>query len=54
MGIKKGDVVQSCVMGDTIGNGFVHYILDDGTAFVEFGIYGKVWTHVDHLTKVEV
>lgn len=51
MQIKKGDIVRS---DNRRGNGFVHYILPDNTASVEFLNGWREWIHVNNLTKVEV
>lgn len=51
--VAKGDTVRSRC-GEFKGNGFVHYILPDGTALVEIANRLRLWAHVDGLLKAEV
>lgn len=51
--IAKSDIVRSRVMGVSGGHGFVHYILPDNMACVEFPVWGKTYIHTNDLEKVE-
>lgn len=53
MTVRKGDIVRSRLMKQTAGNGFVHYILPDNMACVEFAIWGKTFIPVSELEKVQ-
>ena len=50
--VSKGDVVRSRTTAASAGNGFVHYILPDGMAMVQFPVWGKAYIHTGDLEKV--
>lgn len=52
--ISKGDTVRSSTVAAIAGNGFVHYILPDGMAMVEFAAGRKAYIHTDNLTTVDL
>jgi|LauGreDrversion4_2_1035121.scaffolds.fasta_scaffold316155_3 hypothetical protein len=49
--VSKGDTVRSDRIGEC---GFVHYILPDSMAMVQFPIWGRTFVHTQELEKVEV